>query len=208
MVAKPSGVCCTARCSPWVRYMMDVLEVVVWVGWIAGGTKTVHPCRPRAVGSVRSEAEIGSGGAVPARCDVLGAGVEAPGCVVQAGVSVGGVLPTLHRVGGHRDRDRDIHPDHSGGCAALEFVGGGAVSGEDRGTVTVAVVLDQAERVVEGVHPMHDEHRTEKLLLVRRGRDRDVGEHGGTDEVAVVEARHLFRCCGRALPWPLPRPRP
>src|SRR4051794_33872585 len=95
-------------------------------------------------------------------------------------------LPAGEGEVGHGRRHRHVHADHAGLHLADELAGGGAVAGENRRCVAELGGVDRGQRLVEVLHPLESEHRTEDLLAGDRHLGRHGVEQGGPEEEAVA----------------------
>src|SRR5580700_4378143 len=96
---------------------------------------------------MRRETEVDAGtGLVPTARNDLPARVE-PEAVLTVNVQVAEerVFPAAEAVVAHRNRDRDVDPDHADVDLALEFSGGRAVAGENRRAVAIRVAVNQRD---------------------------------------------------------------
>lgn len=84
-----------------------------------------------------------------------------------------------------RHRDGDVNADLSGLDILLEARSSRPRTSEDGSAVTVLVLVDQVDGVVERVDGQTDKDRPEDLLPVAAHFGGDVGDDGGADEVPV-----------------------
>src|SRR5690606_622709 len=120
----------------------------------------------------------------PARCHHLAAGVELKGFgAVHVRVAKQGVLPASKRERADRDRDGDIHANHSHFDVELEFASSLSVSREHGGPVGKAMGVNQFDRLVVGIHSHDREHWPENLIGVdAHVRCNPVDERGANEE--------------------------
>src|SRR3990172_11323812 len=113
----------------------------------------------------------------PAADDHLAASAEANAiATVHVTVAEDRALPTSERVVGHRNRYRNVDPDHADLNLVLEPTRCPPVVGENCDPVGVRVGIDERERFGEGPGAHHAKHRTEDLVSVNRHRRRDAVE--------------------------------
>src|SRR4051794_3018566 len=128
----------------------------------------------------------------PARGDRLPARVEADAlCPVDVVIAEQRVLPAAEAVEGHRDRDRDVDPDHPDLDLALEDPRHLPAAREDRAAVGVGVAVDEIDCSVERVDAHDGEHGPEDLVGVDGHVGRDVVEQRRADPEAVPLEREL-----------------
>lgn len=73
-----------------------------------------------------------------------------------------------------------------------ELLGNRARGGEDGGSVTVAVVVGELDRLVQRIDTEADQHGGEYLLLVAFHVGFHILDDGGAKEISFLEARHLM----------------
>ena len=95
-------------------------------------------------------------------------------------------LPAAKAVKGHGHRDRHVDADHTDLNALAVLASGGAVTGEDGGTIAVFVVVDHGQGVFEAVDAGDRQHRAEDFLAVDAHARRDVVEQRTPDEEAIA----------------------
>src|SRR5919205_3064048 len=131
----------------------------------------------------------GVGGFGPAGGDDLAAGVEGDAFrAVDVLVPEKGCFPPAEGVVGHGDGQGHVDADHADVHGALELAGRGSRGGEDGGTVTVGVGVDQLDALVQVFDPYHDEYGAEDLFLVGAHFRFDVVDDGGADPEAFFVA--------------------
>src|SRR5277367_940293 len=90
---------------------------------------------------------------------------------------------------GYGNRHVDAHlPDVD---LVLKLACNGAALGKYAGAVAERIVVHQRDGLVQGVDPDDDHHRSEYLGGVDLHPGRYAGENRGSDEIALVVARHL-----------------
>src|SRR5262245_16127808 len=113
------------------------------------GPLCASDCGVRSVGP---ETEVDSSDCfVPAGSDVFRLCVEPPRRVVEPGIAEDGVLPSRHRIRSNGYRYWDVDPHHACTGFALELAGGRTGCCEDGGAVSVLVVVNQLQRVIQCV---------------------------------------------------------
>ena len=100
-----------------------------------------------------------------------------------------GLVPTPREHGqGHRDRNINSYLPYVD--LPLEFPCGSTRLSKDGGSITVLVLVDDLESLIESLGVEDDEHGSENLFVVAF--HRSVGlDDGGSDEVSVWVSFHL-----------------
>lgn len=112
--------------------------------------------------------------------------VDSRASVESAGTATGNrLLVTGEREHGQRDGDGHIDTNLSGLNVATEGLGRRSRLGEDGDSVTVLVLVNQLNGVINGLDVQANQDGTEDLLRVAGHFGGDVGDDGGTDKVAV-----------------------
>src|ERR1035437_3166998 len=125
----------------------------------------------------------------PAFYDYFGLGVKFD-AVVGLGVEVAeeAFAPAAEGERRHRSGDADVDADVAGIDFIAEAAGVGAVGGEDARHVSVAAVIDQGDRFVDGFGVHQAEHGAEDFGAGGFGVGRNLVEDRREDEEAFFEA--------------------
>lgn len=112
--------------------------------------------------------------------------VDSRAAVESAGTTTGNrLLVTGEGEHGQRDGDGHIDSNLSGLNVATEGLGRGTRLGEDGDSVTVFVLVNQLNGIVNGLDVQANQDGTEDLLGVAGHVGGDVGDDGGANKVAV-----------------------